>query len=83
VYIYEAMAVIMASVALGFIVGSAVAITLTLQADLFSELPFQMHFPTVLFFSILIMSLVVSVFGSYIPANALRNKKIASALKGL
>lgn len=77
------MSVIIASVLLGFFVGSTVAITLTLQADLFSELAFQMHFPTLLFSSILIMSVVVSVFGSYIPANALRQKKIASALKGI
>lgn len=75
------MAVIIASVVLGFTIGSLVAITLTLQADLFSELAFHMAFPTVLFISIVIMSVVVALLGSYIPANQLRKKPIAQALK--
>ena len=58
-----------------------VAMTLTLQADLFTELPFEMKFPYFVFFSTVIMSIIVAVLGSYLPAKQLAKKKIAQALK--
>ncbi len=63
-------------------IGLLIAITLTLQFNLFTEMPFAFDFPYVLFFSVLAMSLFVAVVGSYMPARVLRGKQIASALKG-
>jgi len=83
VYIYEALCVIISSVFLGYCIGEIVAITLTLQTDLFSEMPFKMEFPFLLFFGIVGMSMIVAVVGSLIPAYALKNKKIAQALKNI
>jgi len=83
VYIYEAMSIVLASVIIGFIIGDMVSITLTLQACLFSELPFTFDFPTLLFFSVVGMSIIVSITGSYLPARVLQEKRIASALKNL
>lgn len=40
-YIYEALAIILASVLLGAIIGLLIAVTLTLQFNLFSEMPFR------------------------------------------
>jgi len=82
-YIYEALAIILSSVVLGFIIGDLVSITLTLQVGLFSELPFIFEFPTLLFVSIVVMALIVSILGSYIPASQLKKKKIALALKNM
>lgn len=81
VYIYEAFSVILASIILGLSIGMVVAITLTLQADLFSEMAFHMAFPTLLFCTTVAMAVIVAFLGSYIPANALRKKPIAQALK--
>jgi len=81
-YIYEAACIIISSVILGCAVGLLVAITLTLQADLFSELPFRMEFPAFLFSSLVIMSVVTAFLSSFIPARSLSSKKIASVLKG-
>lgn len=82
VYIYEALAIVISSVLIGFVIGDLVSITLTLQTTLFTELPYQFEFPTLLFFAITIMSITVAVLGSYFPARSLLNKRIASALKG-
>jgi len=83
VYIYEAMSIVLASVMIGFIIGDMVSVTLSLQACLFSELPFTFDFPTILFFSVFGMSVAVAILGSYLPARVLQKKRIASALKNL
>jgi ABC-type antimicrobial peptide transport system permease subunit len=81
VYIYEAMSIILSSLILGTGLGMLVSATLTLQADLFTELAFEMRFPHLLFWSIVVMSLTVAVLGSWLPARKLAKKKIAAALK--
>jgi ABC-type antimicrobial peptide transport system permease subunit len=81
-YIYEASCIIASSVLLGSAVGLLVAITLTLQADIFTELPFKMEFPVFLFCSLVIMSVTTAFLSSFIPARVLGAKKIASVLKG-
>jgi ABC-type antimicrobial peptide transport system permease subunit len=43
IYIYEAVALILAATILGSIVGILVAVTVTLQFNLFTELPFSME----------------------------------------
>jgi ABC-type antimicrobial peptide transport system permease subunit len=81
-YIYEATAIIMAAILLGSTIGIFIAVTLTLQFNLFTEMPFQFAFPWILFSTVLVMSLLVAVLGSYIPARTLKEKHIAQALKG-
>ncbi|KAL7747024.1 hypothetical protein RI367_007637 [Sorochytrium milnesiophthora] len=83
VYIYEALCLILATIILGTIIGIMTAITLTLQFNLFTEMPFTFRFPVPLFSSVVAMSLVVAVIGSFLPANEIRKKQIALALKGL
>lgn len=82
VYVYEALAIIIASVFLGSTIGILVSITLTLQLDLFTELPFWFEFPSVLFFGVLLMSVGVAVAGSYFPASRFKGKAISAVLKG-
>jgi len=81
-YIYEAFCVVLTSLLLGAIIGLVVSITLTLQFNLFTELPFTFQFPYTLFFSVLGMSFIVAVLGSYFPSRKLQYKPIAAALKG-
>lgn len=63
--------------------GLAVSMTLTLQFNLFTELPFSFDFPYLLFFFVLTMSVMVAIGGSYLPALAIKRKDIAIALKNL
>ena len=44
-YIYEALAIIIAAVLTGALIGLLIAITLTLQFNLFTEMPFVFTFP--------------------------------------
>eukprot|EP01129_Flabellula_baltica_P002816 TRINITY_DN1270_c0_g1_i1.p1 TRINITY_DN1270_c0_g1~~TRINITY_DN1270_c0_g1_i1.p1 ORF type:complete len:1128 (-),score=212.94 TRINITY_DN1270_c0_g1_i1:60-3026(-) len=83
VYVYEALTIVLSSVLLGFSIGTVISVTLTLQSNLFTELPFSFEFPWYLFIGIVVMALVVSIFGSYIPASELKKKRIANALKNM
>eukprot|EP00026_Physarum_polycephalum_P001035 Phypoly_transcript_01036.p1 GENE.Phypoly_transcript_01036~~Phypoly_transcript_01036.p1 ORF type:complete len:1168 (+),score=174.37 Phypoly_transcript_01036:78-3581(+) len=82
VYVYEALAIIIASVLLGASIGMIVSISLTVQLNLFTELPFWFQFPYVLFFGVLAMSVGVAVAGSYFPLTAYKEKPISAVLKG-
>eukprot|EP00003_Mantamonas_plastica_P015601 TRINITY_DN2635_c0_g2_i3.p1 TRINITY_DN2635_c0_g2~~TRINITY_DN2635_c0_g2_i3.p1 ORF type:complete len:1218 (-),score=362.13 TRINITY_DN2635_c0_g2_i3:46-3648(-) len=81
-YIFEALALIASAVIMGSIIGIAIAITLTLQFNLFTEMPFKFVFPTALFFSVIAMSIVVAIVGSYLPARKYNRKQIAIILRG-
>lgn len=62
--------------------GFAIGITLTAQFDLFLALPLKIYFPYVLFFTVLAMSIVVAMVGSWLPIRALRHAEIAQVIKG-
>eukprot|EP01126_Amoeba_proteus_P026474 TRINITY_DN2621_c0_g1_i12.p1 TRINITY_DN2621_c0_g1~~TRINITY_DN2621_c0_g1_i12.p1 ORF type:complete len:133 (+),score=17.23 TRINITY_DN2621_c0_g1_i12:54-401(+) len=81
VYIYEALSVVLSSILIGFVMGDLVSVTLSLEANLFTELPFTWKFPVLLFCLIFGLSLLVSTLGSYLPARVLLRKRIACALK--
>mmetsp|Transcript_56701 Transcript_56701/g.139396 ORF Transcript_56701/g.139396 Transcript_56701/m.139396 type:complete len:178 (+) Transcript_56701:526-1059(+) len=83
VYIYEAMCLVGSSLVLGTAIGLLQALTLTLQFNLFTELPFVFDFPYLIFSLVLAMSVLVALAGSYFPTRAFAKKAIASALKGL
>ena len=82
VYIYEALAIILSALVLGSFTGITVAVTLTLQFNLFVEMPFHFQFPYTLFVSVLIMSIVVAIGGSYLASRDIKRKQIAQVLKG-
>jgi len=81
-YVFEALSLIFAAVTLGTAIGIVIAITLTLQFNLFTEMPFAFDFPFVLFFTVVSMAIMVAFGGSYMAARDLRKKQIAQALKG-
>ncbi len=81
-YIYEALCLVISAFFCGTVIGIVIAATLTAQFNLFLEMPFQFNFPYPIFFSMMGMSLIVAVVGSYLPARALKRQQIASVLKG-
>ncbi len=82
-YVYEAVAVVLSAVMLGTVVGLLVSITLTLQFNLFLELPFVLLFPLSLFLIVLFLSFAVAVIGAYLPAKQFSDRDIATVLRGM
>jgi ABC-type antimicrobial peptide transport system permease subunit len=82
-YIYEALCLVISSLICGTVIGVVIALTLTLQFNLFLEMPFTFDFPYYLYATLIIMSVIVAFVGSYVPAKSLKEKEIALVLKGL
>lgn len=81
VYVYEALTIVVASLISGTSIGIAIACTLTIQFNLFVEMPFRFNFPYDLFFSLMGMAFLVAVLGSALPAYSYLKKKIATVLR--
>lgn len=82
VYVYEALAIVLASVIAGTAIGLVIAASLTAQFNLFTEMPFRMEFPHSLFWTLVILSLVIAVIGSAWPASKFLKKSISGVLRG-
>ena len=61
---------------------AAVAVSLTLQLNLFTEMPFVLSFPSILFTFMAVAVFVVAVVASYLPARELMRAPIARVVKG-
>ncbi len=83
VYVYEAVAVVLTAIMLGTVVGVLVSVVLTLQFNLFLELPFVFFFPVTLFLIVLFLSMLLSVVGAYVPANQFAQRTISNVIKGV
>ncbi len=79
----ESCALVLSSGLIGTFIGIVVAVTLTLQFLMFTELPFNFIFPYGMFFTTFISGLVIAVFGSYFALAEFKDKPIASIVKGL
>ena len=79
---YEAICIIGSALFLGCGTGLIIAVTLTLQFNLFTEMPFSFDFPYVLFSSVVVMAISVAVGGSYLAASDIKKLPIAQVLKG-
>jgi ABC-type antimicrobial peptide transport system permease subunit len=82
VYVYEAVALIASSVVLGTTIGILQATTLTLQFNLFTELPFTFDFPLPLYATVIVLSTGAALGGSVFPARKFQRRPIAQVLKG-
>jgi ABC-type antimicrobial peptide transport system permease subunit len=82
-YIYEGSCVILSALILGTIIGLLVAVTLTAQFNLFTELPFNFQFPSTQFISVLFMTAFALFGGTLLPAQSFKKKPIANLIKGL
>jgi ABC-type antimicrobial peptide transport system permease subunit len=81
VYVYEALTIVLSSCILGSLIGITVAATLTLQLNLFTEMPFTLELPTTLISTMLSLALVGAVFGSALPARAFVKASISEVLR--
>lgn len=63
--------------------GILVAISLTLQLNLFTEMPFQFEFPTAIFLVNCCICLAVALLSSTLPALELMRAPVARVVKGV
>ncbi|GAM21205.1 hypothetical protein SAMD00019534_043800 [Acytostelium subglobosum LB1] len=82
IYIYESLVLIFCSVILGLLIGLGVAVTLTLQFDLFTQLPFSFQFPYFWFFGVFGASIIMAIVVSHQASKEYSVRPIASVLKG-
>jgi len=81
IYVYEAIAVVLSSVMLGTIIGVVISVSLTMQFNLFTEMPFVMIFPRTLFATLFLMAIFCAVLGSYYPAHSFLRKTISNVIR--
>ena len=62
--------------------GLLISISLTMQFNLFTEMPFSLEFPLPLFVFVCITSIAVAVVSSLLPARHLVKLEIAHVLQG-
>ena len=82
IYLYEALIVFISSALLGLLVGFVLATTLSLQFNIFIELPLTIEFPFLLVSSMLLLGILITVLGTIIPLRAVnKNRTISGILK--
>ena len=82
IYIYEALAVTLSACINGLTIGLLTAIALSLQFNLFVEMPFQLILPLPLIILFLISSSGIAIYASYYPAQPYSKGTIAAVVKG-
>ena len=82
IYLYEAATIIISSIIVGTLIGIIISSTLILQFDIFLELPFVFSFPYKLYFSLIIVGLILGLLGSYYPTYAVNSLGLVKIMKG-
>ena len=83
IYIFEAVSLTLAAGLLGAAVGIFVAITTTLQFNLFTQLPFKFLFPTAVFVFTFSSALITSIWGSKVAIDEIKDKEISHIIRAL
>lgn len=78
----EALSVVSAAFLSGSVIGMAISVSLSLQFNLFTQLPFVFRFPTGMFVGTLVLCVVVAVAGSLLPLRRFLQLEIAPVAKG-
>uniref|UniRef100_A0A6U6A8Q8 ABC3 transporter permease C-terminal domain-containing protein n=1 Tax=Guillardia theta TaxID=55529 RepID=A0A6U6A8Q8_GUITH len=81
IFVYESLSMIISAIAMGSTIGLVVSSTLTLQQNLFTEMPFLLIFPYWLFISVIVLSLLVAAFGALLPVRKMLRCSISEVLK--
>jgi len=78
----ESLGVVSAAFLEGSVIGMAISISLTLQFNLFTQLPFVFRMPTVIFVGSLVACVLVALAGSLLPLRRYLLAEIAPVAKG-
>jgi ABC-type antimicrobial peptide transport system permease subunit len=81
VYLYESLAVTLSAILLGLCVGFILAWIISMQFNLFLELPFTVAFPYALAFSMVVLAIGTTILGTLLPIYKINQRPIAGILK--
>ena len=81
IFVYESLSVILGAITIGTGIGLVVASILTLQQQVFTELPFNFVFPGWLIGMMIALSIGVAALGAYIPVRTILDWSIARVIK--
>ncbi|CAG9323306.1 unnamed protein product [Blepharisma stoltei] len=82
-YIYESTLLTFSAVVLGTTVGISIAVLLSAQFNLFTEMPLDIEFPFAMFFIMVFIALLAAVGGSYYPAKDIEKFEISRIVRGI
>ena len=82
IYIYEALAIIIACIILGTAIGTLTSLILCSQSNLFMMMPLYLDFPWPMYLSICSVALTVAIIGSYLPMRRYIYNNVAAVLRG-
>eukprot|EP00656_Telonema_subtile_P051787 TRINITY_DN705_c0_g2_i2.p1 TRINITY_DN705_c0_g2~~TRINITY_DN705_c0_g2_i2.p1 ORF type:complete len:699 (+),score=154.48 TRINITY_DN705_c0_g2_i2:243-2339(+) len=82
IYIYEAVALVVASVIGGLCVGISISSIIIAQFCIFTEMPFDYNLPVVYLILVILVATGTAVLASYFPAAKLLKNQISSIIKG-
>ncbi|KAL7716644.1 ABC3 transporter permease C-terminal domain-containing protein [Entamoeba marina] len=82
IYIYESLCLTFASLILGTFIGLGVAALVNMQFVVFLQLPYVFSFPWINASVVYVLSIIISIIASLIPAYGLTRKPISNVLKG-
>ena len=83
IFLYESFTVVLGAGILGFGIGMIIICLVTSQFYLFVELEWEIEFPTWLFITLIIVTVVTTYLSVYIPMRKIKNRSVYSALKAV
>jgi ABC-type antimicrobial peptide transport system permease subunit len=81
IYLYESLTVVLSAGILGLLIGFFLAVVITIQFNLFLELPFKIIFPFELTSSMYVLAITTTVLGTAIPIADVNKRQIADILR--
>ncbi len=82
IYIYEALALVFSCIFLGTAIGLMTAFMIIAQFNLFLMMPIELGFPYALYFTIVVLAIIVALLGSYMPMRKYMKGCVADVLRG-
>ena len=76
-YVYEALILVISSTLLGILIGTLIGYSMTLQQQLFTQIPVTFFFPYTQFLLVVGISLICAFASTYGPTNELLKHEIA------
>lgn len=80
-YIYEALILVLASSMQGIMIGIFVGWTMTLQQQMYTDIPISFFFPWLQFILVSVVSVICAVVSTLGPARKINDNQISNILK--
>ena len=82
VYTWESILLVLSATVTGTAIGATMSAAFGLEYDIFSEMPFDLHFPWPLFLFLFVSAIIFAIAGSSLAVSKITKKPIATVLRG-